>query len=165
MWGILNLRKARAAAMATVPVFINHTKRHYDTRVISLEVPFVAGFVTVFITNVALERVQNLSENILGLIQAEVWATLLNETREHIGEQISFQSVLAEPAFLFGCVNARYFCSDLFSAIEISELEMLAQKFCTNGECEEIYFNELCCGNARREHILQNWSHRFETFL
>lgn len=165
MFGIFKARKARSAAMAVVPAFVGYTERRLHANVVSLDVPFVAGFVTIFITQIAQARVLRLPEDILGIVQAEVWAALLDSEPEWTGEQISFQSGRADPVFLFGGANAHYFCRALFSAIGIHELEMLAKTFCFEDGYGDAYFKQLCSGNERREHLLHEWSNRFESFI
>lgn len=158
-------KRARRAALATVPNFVAYTRRRCRDESVTLEAPFVAGFLTIFITRVSLERVSTLNEDSLGRIQAEIVALMFNREQHTVGELISFQSARAEPSFLFGGANAHYFCESLFHAIHICELESLARSFCRDGDCDEEYFFRLCAGNARRERLLHEWSQRFETYL
>ncbi|MEO1066281.1 MAG: hypothetical protein AAFW47_02755 [Pseudomonadota bacterium] len=166
MWGgYLKARKAKAAAIAAVAPFVERSRLAFDEAAINLDAPYAAGFVTVFITNAAVERVQTLNEDMMGDVQTGVWWRLFGVDPDLAGQKISLHSASAHPDFAMGCVNGETFSRFLFSVIHIRELQTLAKQHGFENGHNAVYFDHLCSGSGERERLLYEWSHKFEHFL
>lgn len=90
------------------------------------------GFLTMLISLNADARTKGvLTEDNLGLAQAEVWQKITGLHEENIGEQICVLSASREPRFLLGCSNGRQFYAAGHGALDMDD-ETVAAHYTRN---------------------------------
>ncbi|MEM8797096.1 MAG: hypothetical protein AAGE61_16155 [Pseudomonadota bacterium] len=151
--------------MATVPSFISYTTSRQSDAAVSLDAPFAAGFVTIFITRTAMERVATLDDDTIGWIQAKAWSSLIETDIDLVGEKIAFQCSRRDPDFLLGCANGHAFSRYLFDAVHVEELEALTGLCKSSFETEDDYYQLLCSGHDMRRNLLAEWHRQFEVYV